>query len=678
MGFEIAFGFPEPMGVSLDADGANFVLFSAHAEEVELCLFDDSGTNEVARLRLPKRTGDLWHGYVPGISAGRRYGYRVHGPYAPQEGHRFNPNKLLIDPYALALDRALVLDDVHFGYRRKESDLSFDARDSAPKTPKGIVTAFAKEDQGARRNTSWRDSIIYELHVRGMTMRREDIPLPMRGTLAALASPQILAHLRDLGITAVELMPIHPIGDEPRLIALGLRNYWGYNPLNYFAVEPRYANGDGAEEFRTFAAALHEAGIEVILDVVFNHTAEGDELGPTLSFRGIDNASYYMLAKDRRGYVNHSCCGNTLNVAHPKVRALVLDALGHWARLGADGFRFDLGASLGRDGDAWNTAGLIAEIAAHPELSGLKLIAEPWDIGPGGYKLGAFPAPYREWNDRYRDGIRRYWRGERGRAGDFATRLSGSSDVMGARGPLSSVNFVSAHDGFTLQDLVSYNAKKNWENGEGNADGTNENYSWNCGAEGPSEDSNIRALRYRQKRNFIVTLLLSQGVPMLHAGDELGHSQKGNNNAYCQDNETSWLDWRLKNAEDSVFLDFVRRIIALRRRDEAFRRETFFSGAASPNGRKDIAWFDVAGRELVASGWQDLSAFGCAFGDERFLLLANPAVDAVSFTLPTAEKGPWDVVVDTARESEVDVRVARGAECLVSPHSLMLLKESRA
>ena len=672
MAFAITAGFAESLGATPDKDGTNFALFSAHAEKIELCLFDEEGKREVVRLELPQRTGDLWHGYVPGVRGGSRYGYRVHGPYAPDKGHRFNPNKLLIDPYARKLDRAFALKDVHFGYRQSEGPMSFDSRDSANETPKGIVLPPTSPEPLSRMSAPWRDTILYELHVRGLTMRRQDLAPGLRGTLAGLGAPQIVAHLKELGITAVELMPIHPIGDEPRLVALELRNYWGYNPVNFFAIEPRYCGRSNSEqEFRELVRALHEARIELLLDVVYNHTAEGDELGPTLSFRGIDNASYYMLAGGGR-YANHSCCGNTFNVAHPRVRALVIDSLVHWARAGVDGFRFDLAATLGRDGDAWSAGGLIAEIAAHPFLSKLKLIAEPWDMGPGGYRLGAFPVPYREWNDRYRDGVRRYWRGDPS-TGDFATRFSGSSDVMASRGPLANINFVAAHDGFTLQDVVSYDAKHNRENGEDNADGANENYSWNCGTEGPSEDPNVRALRARQKRNIIATLLLSAGVPMLRSGDELSFGQRGNNNAYCQDNETSWLDWSELDSAAAAFLDFVRRVIALRRGNDAFRRETFYSGTLT-NGTKDIAWLDASGREMTAADWQEARAFGCVFGEERFLLLFNPTPKRVVFTLPKTA-GTWDLVLDTADDGAC-LRVT--AECLVDAHSLQLLKELSA
>jgi len=573
-------GSAGPQGAFCDAGGTNFVLFSAHAEKVELCLFD--AQERETRLALPSRSENLWHGYVPGIRPGQRYGYRVYGPYAPKLGHRFNPHKLLIDPYARALDRSLMLEDTHFAYRRADgSDLGFDDRDNAAEMPKAIVMgALARAE--ARLDRPWRDTIIYELHVRGMTMRHAGVAASLRGTLAGLAAPSVVEHLHDLGVTAVELMPINPIADEPRLVARGLRNYWGYNPIAFFAIEPRYAAGEAQSEFRAAVRALHDAGIEIILDVVFNHTGEGDEFGPTLSFRGIDNASYYeLIPGNPRAYANTSGTGNTLNVQHAQVRTLILDALKHWANFGVDGFRFDLASVLARENREFKPdARLLAAIAADPELSGIKLIAEPWDASPGGYALGRFPPPWREWNDRFRDTVRRFWRGDEAAAA-LAFRLTGSSDVMAGRGPLANINFATAHDGFTLQDLVSYARKHNWANGENNDDGTSENYSRNYGVEGPSDDGSVRDLRFRQKRNLMATLLFSLGVPMLLSGDELGHSQDGNNNAYCQDNETSWLRWEPRAPEDAAFLRFVKRAIALRRQHPALAA-LLFSPAKRP------------------------------------------------------------------------------------------------
>jgi glycogen operon protein len=671
----------QQLGATPDARGTNFALFSANADGVELCLFDAEGAHEVARLAL-RRGGDIWSGLVPKVGAGQRYGYRVHGPYDPKRGHRFNPNKLLIDPYARVLDRTFVLDDRHFAYQpgHADGDLSFDTRDSADVMPKCIVTGESPSGNAFHPGIAWRDTIIYEMHLRGFTMRRSDIPATFRGTLAGLAARPVIAHLRELGITAVELMPINPIGDERHLKRLGLRNYWGYNPINFFAIEPRYAAVDARAEFHALVDTLHDAGIELILDVVYNHTAEGDAFGPTLSYRGIDNASYYwLMPDDPQRYLNYTGVGNTLNVQHPAVKALVLDSLRFWAKLGVDGFRFDLASTLARtDRDCRPDTGLTADIAADPALSRLKLIAEPWDASADGYRLGAFPPPWREWNDRFRDSARRFWRGDQGQVAEFASRFAGSSDIMADRGPLANINFVTAHDGFTLSDLVSYAQKHNWANGERNADGISENHSRNWGAEGPTTAPAILALRNRHRRNLIATLLLSQGVPMVLGGDELGHTQNGNNNAYCQDNVTSWIDW---DTGDEAFLRFVQRVIDIRRRYPAFRRDQFFSGLPDTSERKDIVWLYPLGREMLERDWHDpyLSAFGCAFGgSERFLCLFNAGAEATSFLLP-AEKKSWDCVLDSGRDDGgSEIRVAPGVEYVVAPHSFMLFRETPA
>jgi isoamylase len=665
------------LGATPNEAGTNFALFSAHAERVELCLFDGEGGHEIARLTLPQRTGDVWHGYVPAIAPGQRYGYRAYGPYEPRNGHRFNPHKLLIDPYARELDRPFVLDDRHFGYRLgdPDGDLSFDERDSAPVMPKCIVTREPDEVPPLQPSIPWQDTILYELHVRGFTMLRGDIPVERRGTFAALGSPPVLAHVRKLGVTTIELMPIHPIGDEPHLKRLGLRNYWGYNPINFFAIEPRYATGDARGEFRALVDVLHSEGFELILDVVFNHTAEGDAFGPTLSLRGIDNASYYMLMPgEPHLYVNYTGVGNTLNVERRHVRDLVLDALRHWARLGVDGFRFDLASALARVHlECSPETGLIAEIAADPVLSKLKLIAEPWDASPDGYRLGAFPPPWREWNDRFRDGVRRFWRGDRGRAGEYASRISGSSDIFAAKGPLASINFVTAHDGFTLRDVVSYAQKHNLANGEKNADGAGENYSKNWGIDGPTSNKAVLALRNRHRRNLVATLLLSQGVPMLLAGDEVGHSQNGNNNAYCQDNETSWIDWRNLD-KDAAFLRFVQHLIDLRKHHPEFRRETFFSGRPARNGQKDIVWLRLNGTEMQVADWSDpgLTAFACVLGErERLLCLFNPSAEDQAF-IPPFDPGRWECIVDT---SAPDIEHDAGT---VAAHSMIVLKRAHS
>jgi glycogen operon protein len=674
-----------PFGSTLTEGGATFGLFSAHAEKVELCLFDEHGSDEIERINL-WRTGDIWHSTVKAIRAGQRYGYRVHGPYDPRNGHRFNPNKLLIDPYARALDRSFTLASEHFGYRLGDpkGDLSFDDRDSAAATPKCIVSG-TPSPHSAPIGLPWRDTIIYELHVRGSTIQHTDIPPDARGTFSGLASPAMVAHLRALGISAIELLPIQAIADEPHLVRAGLRNYWGYNTLNFFAPERRYAASEPAAEFRSMVQALHQAGIEVILDVVFNHTAEGDELGPTLSFRGIDNASYYTLRPgDARHYANFSGTGNALNLSHPVVAQLVLDSLRHWARAGVDGFRFDLAATLGREGGIFNPdATLFKALAADPELSRLKLIAEPWDAAADGYRLGAFPEPFAEWNDLYRNAARRFWRGDPGTVPEMVRRFAGSSDDFGRRGPFASINFITAHDGFTLRDLVSFARKHNWSNLENNADGANENFSWNYGVEGPTDDPAIRALRFRSKRNLAAILLLSLGVPMLTAGDELGRSQGGNNNAYCQDNSTSWIDWRLE-PDDEVFLAFVKKVIALRKEHVVFRRGKFFHGhPEGPLGRKDVVWLHPAGREITTADWRSegLKAFAAAFGGtdpedgrERYFLAFNPTATAMSFALPETEGGPWRRLIDTAYDDGGDsIAFNRSADLEVAARTLVLL-----
>jgi glycogen operon protein len=676
--FAIEPGCPDRLGAHGAKDGAHFALFSAHAEAVELCLFSEHTAHETARLMLPARTGDVWHGFVPGLKVGQIYGYRVHGPYAPERGHRFNPAKLLIDPYAHVLDRSFVLNQAHFGFSGDPMHAdAIDSTDSAPFTPKGVVTGETEAGVAVSPSLPWDDMVIYEVHVRGMTMLCEDVAEPLRGTLAGLAEPGVIGHLRALGITAVELLPIHPIADEPHLVRQGLRNYWGYNPINFFALEPRYVGGaDPFGEFRAFVRAYHEAGIEIILDVVFNHSGEGDMFGPTFAFRGIDNASYYALTPDEpRRYENYSGCGNVLNAAHPYMRRMVLDSLMHWAGLGVDGFRFDLASTLGRNDQGAFGPGFFSEIAAHPILSRLKLIAEPWDAYPGGYQLGGYPAPWREWNDKFRDGMRRFWRGNDGQLPDLARRLSGSSDIMAAeRGPLANINFVTAHDGFTLQDLVSYASKHNEANGENNADGTNQNDSFNCGVEGETGDESVRRLRARQKRNLMASLLLSQGVPMIAAGDELGRSQRGNNNAYCQDNEISWLDWSLADPADQDFLAFVQRTIALRQSHPAFRRDSFFTGQPDGDGlTKDVVWFRADGREMDISAWHDaaLRSLGCMFGTPRVMLLVNSASEEVGFALPA---GRWRVLLDTACEDGVAHISPQQAIYSVSPYSLILLE----
>jgi isoamylase len=666
-------------GAICDRDGVGFVLFSANAEKVELCLFG-SDDREISRVPM-LRDGDLWQCRVSGIGAGQRYGYRVHGPYDVGNGHRFNPNKLLIDPYARVLDRSFNLSPAHFGYTNvAPGDRStMDERDSAPFTPKCIVVEeFPNTERPLRRPL--KDTAVYELHVRGMTILHPDVAPAARGTISGLSSETVIRHLRELGITAIELLPVHAFADEPRLVRAGLRNYWGYNSINFFALEPRYAAGDPRLEFCEFVRRFHDAGIEIILDVVFNHSGEGDEWGPTICFRGIDNASYYrLMPDDRTKYINEAGTGNTLNIAHPMVRLMVLDSLRYWARFGVDGFRFDLATVLANDDGQFDAhARFFAELGADPDLAKLKLIAEPWDATPGGYRLGDFPSAFGEWNDRFRNTVRRFWRGDRATIGEMATRITGSSDVFPARGPLSSINFITAHDGFTLQDLVSYSAKQNWANGEQNADGTDENFSWNCGAEGETRDAAIRNLRLQQKRNLIATLVLSLGIPMITAGDELGRTQRGNNNAYCQDNEISWVDWNL-DSDDRVFLGFVRRVVALRAQHPAVRRESFYRGAPGALPWKDIVWLTRAGQELTSDAWQDpdLRFLACAFSAEtgaaRYYLALNAASEPVSVLLPKSEGAPWRSLLDTSVPDGGTPSESATGESIVRARSLVLL-----
>jgi len=609
-------GEPFPIGSTWDGEGVNFALFSAHAEKVELCLFDASGRHELQRLELKVRTNDIWHCYLPQARPGMLYGYRVHGPYRPHDGHRFNPHKLLIDPYAKSIAGELLWSDAHFGYRigDKHEDLSFDRRDDAYGMPKCRVidAAYDWEDDRPPR-IPWQDTVIYELHVRGFTMRHPRVPPELRGTYAGLANVRAIEHLKRLGITTVELMPVHAFADERHLVQQGLRNYWGYNSYAFFAPEPRYSATGHISEFKTMVKALHAAGIEVVLDVVYNHTAEGNHLGPTLSLRGIDNASYYRLVPaNARYYMDFTGCGNSLCTANPCVLELIRDSLRYWVEeMHVDGFRFDLAVALTRGANGVEMSGaFLDDIARDSVLSQVKLIAEPWDLGLGGYQLGGFPHGWAEWSDRYRDTLRAFGKADAETIGEFATRITGSSDLYerSGRKPHASINFVTAHDGFTLHDLVSYDHKHNEANLEGNRDGTDNNRSWNCGAEGRTDDGAINALRRRQKRNFLATLFLSQGVPMLLAGDEMGRTQGGNNNAYCQDNEISWLNWNLQ-PEDRQLIEFVQRLIKLRRDAPVFRRGEFLQGRPiRASGVKDITWLSPDGREMDHDNWRQSHA----------------------------------------------------------------------
>ncbi|WP_225767040.1 glycogen debranching protein GlgX [Inquilinus sp. Marseille-Q2685] len=656
-------GRPWPLGATLTEDGVNFALFSAHAERVELCLFDAEGRQEVARRDLPARTDQVWHGFLPGAGAGTVYGFRVHGPYAPLDGHRFNPNKLLLDPYARGLAGGFRWDDSVHGYTRGDpaADLSFDPRDSAPFVPKSVVVDPAHDWEGDEApRTPWADTVIYEAHVRGLTMRHPGVPEPLRGTLGGLAHPVMVDHLRRLGVTAVELMPVHAFLDERALVERGLRNYWGYNTAAFFAVHPAYAGAlPPLEALRNAVKALHRAGIEVILDVVYNHTAESDVFGPTLNFRGIDNLSYYQHAPhDRREPFNPTGTGNALDLGHPRVLQMVMDSLRWWVEAAhVGGSRFALAPTLARvDGEFTPAAPFLQAVAQDPVLAPCKLIAEPWDIGPGGWRVGEFPAGWSGWNDRYRGGVRRTWRRDPGQRPELARRLSASADLFdhGGRGARASVNFVTAHDGFTLADLASYARKHNEANGEGNRDGTGDNHSDNLGAEGPTDDPAILARRLRRRRNLLATLLFSQGVPMLLGGDELGHSQQGNNNAYCQDGTLTWLDW---DAADPGFLDFAARVVALRRAHPALRQPQFLHGA--PNGKDglpDIAWLRPDGEAMAPADWDDPAGFALGVllsepGTPPLLLLLNPGPADIPFALPSL--GAWHPWLDTARTPAV-------------------------
>jgi isoamylase len=671
-------GRPYPLGATWDGLGVNFALFSEHATAVELCLFDSArDERESARVRMPERTDLVWHAYLPDVQPGQVYGYRVHGPYDPRAGHRFNPAKVLVDPYAKAIARAVRWGDEMYGYRIGDpaEDLSRDDRDSAPFAPLAVVVepAFTWGDDAPPR-TPWHETVIYELHVKGFTRLHPDVPEELRGTFAGLATEAPIDHLKSLGVTAVELLPIHHHSYDRHLVEKGLSNYWGYNTLAFFAPDVRYAASatpaGSVREFKMLVRALHAEGIEVILDVVYNHTAEGSHLGPTLSLRGIDNVSYYRLVPDQpRYYSDFTGCGNTLNTLNPRVLQLITDSLRYWAlEAHVDGFRFDLASALAHEAIEVNRLTAFLDIIHQdPVLSQVKLIAEPWHLGERGYQVGNFPVGWTEWNGRYRDAVRRFWRGDGGSVSELATRLAGSSDLYSSNGrrPYASVNFVTAHDGFTLHDLVSYDEKHNEANGEDNRDGESHNLSWNCGVEGPTDAPAVLALRARQMRNLLATLLLSQGVPMISMGDEVARTQRGNNNAYCQDNELSWLDWDFTPAQRDL-LAFTRRVLELQRRHRVFRRRTFFQGRAIRGAEvKDLTWFDPQGREMTDEAWNAgfvralmvrLAGDAIAETDERgrrivddtFVLLLNAAEQGITFHLPSHRPDlTWERVLDT-------------------------------
>jgi glycogen operon protein len=666
-------GSAQAHGAIWDGTGTNFTLFSAHATKVEVCLFDAAGKTELERLVLPEYTDQVWHGYIPDVHPGSVYGLRVHGPYAPLEGHRFNPNKLLLDPYARAHTGELKWAPEVFGYTvgDAQGDLSFDERDSAAFMPKCVVVdpGFDWRGQPRKRGVSWDRTVIYEAHVKGFTKRHPGVPDHQKGTYAGMGTKQVIDYVKSLGVTSIELLPIHTFINDDNLLEKGLTNYWGYNTIGFFAPDPRYASApeQSLREFKEMVASFHDAGLEVILDVVYNHTAEGSELGPTLSFKGIDNASYYRLMPDqKRYYINDTGTGNTLNVTHPNVIEMVTDSLRYWVNeLHVDGFRFDLGTILARESNGFdNQSGFLKACHQDPVLRTVKLIAEPWDLGPGGYQVGGFPPGWAEWNDRYRDTVRDYWRGE-ACASAVAQRLCASADVFNhyGRRPWACVNFVTAHDGFTANDLVSYNEKHNDANGEDNKDGSSNNRSWNCGVEGPTEDPAINALRERQIRNLLATLLLSQGTPMLLAGDEFARSQSGNNNAYCQDNEISWFDWDLAQ-QRTPLVKFVQKLCALRDKYPMLRRNRFLTGHYDEELEiKDLAWINASGAEMTAEEWGDtrMKCFGMLMDgrsrptavrqrgtEAAMLLVLNSHYDLVNFTLPAYPDGSaWSLLIDT-------------------------------
>ena len=691
-------GLPYPLGATWDGEGVNFALFSAHATRVELCLFDDSGRVQVTSVDLPEFTDEVWHGYLAGAEPGLVYGYRVHGPYAPEQGHRFNPHKLLLDPYAKEIVGKLKWGAPIFAYemRGKKPGQGFDRRDSAAFMPTARVAVpldAMPRPHGPR--VSWEQTVFYEAHVRGLTRMHPAVPRRLRGTFAGLGTPVMIDYLKSLGVTTLDVLPIHFFVDDAHLTDKGLRNYWGYNSLGFFVPDPRYLSGRSVGEFRDMTARLHDAGLEVILDVVYNHTAEGNELGPTLSFKGIDNVSYYRLnPDDPRYYINDTGTGNTLDVCHPRVLQMVLDSLRYWVlKMGVDGFRFDLATILGREPDGFDPGnGFFDTCRQDPVLNRVKLVAEPWDCGPGGYQPGHFPPGWAEWNDGFRDTVRSFWKGDEGCAPDLATRLAASADRFNHRGrrPWASVNFITAHDGFTLHDLVSYNDKHNEANGEDNRDGHDDNRSWNCGIEGPTDDPDVIALRERQKRNMLATLLFAHGTPMLLAGDEFGRSQQGNNNAYCQDNEISWVDWPKIDAKGEQLMAFVRHLLVLVDALPVLRPGRFSTGEMHPEYEvRDVAWLNPAGAELQDDEWSDpqmrclaMLADGRAQhsvvphpgGDLVVLLIFNAGHEDVEWLLPqVAGAGQWTRLADTGLpEAEDFPAFAAGERHVVGARSVLL------
>ncbi|HEX2220226.1 MAG TPA: glycogen debranching protein GlgX [Gemmatimonadales bacterium] len=698
-------GSPTPLGATWDGEGTNFALFSEHADAVDLCLFGrPEDSDEVSRIRLRERTDQIWHAYLPDVRPGQLYGYRVHGPYAPAKGHRFNPAKLLLDPYAKAISGTIRWSDALSGYSMEPPietrDLVPDAANSAGGLPKCVVveSAFSWGDDKHPR-TPWNRTVIYEAHVKGMTMLHPDVPEEIRGTYLGLATDPIIDHLVSLGATAIELLPVHHFVTERRLADMGLVNYWGYATIGFFAPDVRYATGalgQQVAEFKSMVKRFHRAGIEVILDVVYNHTAEGNHLGPTLSFRGIDNSAYYRLEEERRFYTDWTGTGNTIDIRHSRTMQMVMDSLRYWvADMHVDGFRFDLAPVLARgDVDVSPFAEFFDVVRQDPIVSKVKLIAEPWDLGPGGYQVGRFPIGWGEWNGKYRDTSRKYWRGDPGQVGDFASRLAGSSDLFehSQRSPQASINFVTCHDGYTLHDLVSYEEKHNEANGEGNRDGSDDNMSRNWGAEGPTEAVHVVRMRERIKRNFIATLAFSQGVPMISHGDEVGRTQLGNNNAYCQDGPITWVDWKLTPLQRQL-LAFTRSVFAIRAANPVLRRRNYFRHLPDhPGGQKDLTWLRPDGTEMTQADWGDPTSHvlgmlilgeatdevderGRRLLGEAILLLTNGGARSRPFTLPPMEApGTWVEILNTAHPTP---RLVRQGRVSLVAHSLMLLRHER-
>ncbi|SEI65157.1 glycogen debranching protein GlgX [Pseudomonas sp. NFR16] len=692
-------GLPFPLGANWDGLGVNFAIFSANATKVELCLFDSTGEHELERIELPEYTDEIFHGYLPDAHPGLIYGYRVYGPYDPKNGHRFNHNKLLIDPYAKQLVGELKWSEALFGYTigHPDDDLSFDERDSAPFVPKcKVIDPAYTWGRDQRVNVPWEKTIFYETHTRGFTMRHPSVPDELKGTFSGLMVDDVIQHIKGLGVSSVELLPIHAFVNDQHLLQKGMTNYWGYNTIAFFAPDPRFLAHGKIAEFKEMVAHMHHAGLEVILDVVYNHTAEGNERGPTLSMRGIDNASYYrLMPDDKRFYINDSGTGNTLDLSHPCVLQMVTDSLRYWAsEMHVDGFRFDLATILGRYHDGFDERhSFLVACRQDPVLRQVKLIAEPWDCGPGGYQVGHFAPGWAEWNDKFRDTVRAFWKGDEGQLADLASRLTASGNMFNQRGrrPYASVNFVTAHDGFTLHDLVSYNDKHNEANDENNQDGSNDNRSWNHGVEGPTDDPEINALRLRQMRNFFATLLFSQGTPMIVAGDEFARTQNGNNNAYCQDSEIGWVNWDW-DEDGKALHDFVQKLIKVRMKYPILRRGRFLVGEYNEElGVKDVSWLSPSGDEMTIEQWEDPN--GRCLGmlidgraqetgirrrgaDATMLMMVNSHHEGVNFKLPEVPEGVnWTCLIDTNQpDARGKEKFEFGSEYTVTPRSLLLFE----